>query len=230
MTRNPARSRPLSRNVRRLMRMARESPGNPNVEKVDRRFNEQELAYCDMQGRIFMAAVDKGLDMSDFSPIYMNSQLAGVIDYGFSRAGALEEDMLSSYLQLPVLMKSPALIVDVVMWLDKIVEGLGPGENAGLAVMRALDDAANPERIDESSVETVDDLADAYEYAYWLGYIYRYECHLHDESSRMVYGAFDEKFMRDLYRRLEMDDNVELVECAPEICRRMDELLRKKGA
>ena len=33
---NPARSRPLSRNVRRLMKMARESPANPNVEKIER--------------------------------------------------------------------------------------------------------------------------------------------------------------------------------------------------
>ena len=33
---NPARSRPLSRNVRRLMKMARESPMNPEVEKIER--------------------------------------------------------------------------------------------------------------------------------------------------------------------------------------------------
>ena len=31
MSRNPARSRPLSANVRRLMRMARETPLNPDV-------------------------------------------------------------------------------------------------------------------------------------------------------------------------------------------------------
>ena len=33
---NPARSRPLSRNVRRLMKMARESPANPEVKKIER--------------------------------------------------------------------------------------------------------------------------------------------------------------------------------------------------
>ena len=67
-------------------------------------------------------------------------------------------------------------------------------------------------------------LADDYEYAYWLGYIYRCECHLHDESSRMVYGAFSEAFMRDFYGKLAMDD-VALRDCAPEICRRLDALL-----
>ena len=58
---NPARSRPLSRNVKRLMRMARESPLNPDVEKISREFTERDLAYCDMQGSIFMAAVDRAL-------------------------------------------------------------------------------------------------------------------------------------------------------------------------
>ena len=33
---NPARSRPLSRNVRRLMKMALELPANPEVEKIER--------------------------------------------------------------------------------------------------------------------------------------------------------------------------------------------------
>ena len=37
-TRNPARSRPLSANVKRLMKMARESPVNPAVEKIERDF------------------------------------------------------------------------------------------------------------------------------------------------------------------------------------------------
>ena len=39
-------------------------------------------------------------------------------------------------------------------------------------------------------------------YAYWLGFIYRCECLLHEESSRMVYGAFSERIMRRAYREL----------------------------
>ncbi len=229
---NPARSRPLSRNVKRLMRMARESPLNPDVEKIEREFTERDLAYCDMQGSIFMAAVDRDIPMCEFAPVFMNSQLAGVIDYSFSRAGSMEEDDVSNYLRMPMLLKSPSVIVDTVMWLDKIVSGVDPGENVNLAIVKALndepDDAPPPQARDSPEPLPVPDvrkLADEYEYAYWLGYVYRCECHLHDESSRMVYGAFDETFMRDFYGNLAFDENTALAECALEICRRRDALL-----
>ena len=235
---NPARSRPLSRNVRRLMKMARESPANPEVEKIEREFTARDLAYCDMQGNIFMAAIDRGIPMETFAPVYMNSQLAGVIDYSFSVAGGMESDDISEFLRIPVLLKSPQLIVDVVMWLDQIVSGVDPGESANMAVVRAcLDDKAIQEtgqdtiHYGNSSGSVIDlpmdekALADLYEYAYWLGYIYRCECHMHDESSRMVYGAFNEQFMRDFYHQLSFDEETALIDCAPEICRRLDVLL-----
>ena len=235
-TRNPARSRPLSANVKRLMKMARESPVNPAVEKIERDFTTRDLAYCDMQGNIFMAAVDRGLTMREFAPIFMNSQLAGVIDYSFSRTGGMEEDDISNFLRIPLLMKSPSLIVDTVLWLNEIVSHTAPGESLNLAVVNALDKEepaeAEPARSPGSTELGVEPaeidvtaLADAYEYAYWLGYIYRCECHMHDESSRMVYGAFNESFMRNFYEKLALGDDVALTECAPEICRRMDALL-----
>lgn len=233
---NPARSRPLSRNVKRLMRMARESPLNPDVEKIEREFTERDLAYCDMQGSIFMAAVDRDIPMSEFAPVFMNSQLAGVIDYSFSCAGGMGEDDISNYLRMPVLLKSPSIIVDTVMWLNRIVSGVDPGESMNLAIVKALNDETDDETPDElpgqardsplpTGVPDIRKLADEYEYAYWLGYVYRYECHLHDESSRMVYGAFSEAFMRDFYGKLAFNEEVSLVECAPEICRRLDALL-----
>lgn len=233
---NPARSRPLSRNVKRLMRMARELPLNPDVEKIEREFTERDLAYCDMQGSIFMAAVDRDIPMSEFAPVFMNSQLAGVIDYSFSCAGGMEEDDISNYLRMPVLLKSPSIIVDTVMWLNRIVSGVDPGESMNLAIVKALNDETDDETPDElpgqardsplpTGVPDIRKLADEYEYAYWLGYVYRCECHLHDESSRMVYGAFSEAFMRDFYGRLAFNEEVSLVECAPEICRRLDALL-----
>ena len=134
IVKNPAKSRPLSANVRRLMKMARESPLNPNVEKIEREFTARDLAYCDMQGNIFMAAIDQGIAMHDFAPIFMNSQLAGVIDYSFSRAGGMEEDDIANYLRMPVLLKSPAIIVDTVMWLNEIVSRMNPGDNLNMAV------------------------------------------------------------------------------------------------
>ena len=119
---NPARSRPLSANVKRLMRLARESPHNPQVEKIQRPFTDRDWVYCDMQGSIFMAAVDRGVAMGEFAQIFMNSQLAGVIDYSFSCAGGMEEDDTSRLLQMPLLLKSPELIVDTVLWLDRMMD------------------------------------------------------------------------------------------------------------
>lgn len=239
---NPARSRPLSPNVRQLMKMARESPLNPNVEKIERDFTARDLAYCDMQGNIFMAAIDLGIPMSEFAPIYMNSQLAGVIDYSFSRAGGMEEDDIATYLRMPVLLQSPAIIVDTVMWLNEIVSHMNPGESLNMAVANALSNdelisaknGPEPEESVNAQLETdvkapaepdIETLADDYEYAYWLRYIYRCECHMHEESSRMVYGAFNEAFMRDFYGKLALGQDAILTECAPEICRRLDDLL-----
>lgn len=233
---NPAKARPLSANVRRLMRMARESPMNPNVEKINRRFSERDRAYCDMQGNIFMAALDRGVSMDTFAPLYMTSQLAGVMDHSFSVAGGMEEDSLSNLLQVPMLLKSPEMIVDVVIWLNNIVSQLDESKSANQAVV----EACIQERADTVSAAVeievdapdptvdVEALADEYEYAYWLGYIYRYECLLHDESSRMVYGAFSERFMRETYEQMFTGDagrDVALAECAEEICKRLDNLL-----
>ena len=138
--RNPARSRPLSANVKRLMRMARESPANPAVEKIERAFSTRDLAYCDMQGNIFMAAVDRGLKMSDFAPVFMNSQLAGVIDYSFSRAGGMEDglDALLATVQRP----SGVPVATVAV---------GGGANAALlaAQILAVEDAALAEKLAE---------------------------------------------------------------------------------
>ena len=225
MSRNPARSRPLSRNVKRLMRMARESPPNSAVEKVGREFSLRDLTFCDMQGSIFMAATDRGFRMEEFAPVFMNSQIAGVIDYSFSCAGGMEQDSVSDFLRMPLLLKSPNLIVDTVMWLDKVARGVDPGQSMGLAIVQALNNEEVQPETRELGEVSIDALADDYEYAYWLGYIYRCECLLHDESSRMVYGAFDEARMREFYEKITFDEDALLVECAPEICRRLDALL-----
>ena len=72
----------------------------------------------------------------------------------------------------------------------------------------------------------VDELA----YAYWLGYIYRCECLLHEESSRMVYGAFQERVMRMAYEELLRSPlgEADLVDSAVEICMELDRLLVEK--
>ena len=74
-SRNPAKSRPLSANVKRLMRLARASPQNRNVVKVGRQFSIRDLAYCNKQGSLFMEAASMGFAMRDFAPLYMTSQI-----------------------------------------------------------------------------------------------------------------------------------------------------------
>ena len=230
---NPARSRPLSKNVKRLMKLSREDPLNPNVTTISRKFEAKDYAYCDMQGSIFMAAIDRGIPMEDFVPCYMTSQLAGVIDHCFSCAAGMENDDISKVLQMPLLLKSPEVIVDVVIWLDEIVKKLDPEEPANTAVINAcmqesnLTEKEKEEKPSPLENLTVEKLADEYEYAYFLGYIYRCECLLHTESSRMVYGAFSEEFMRKTYQEMFSQGSGEtiLADCALEICRRLDMLL-----
>ena len=106
-SRNPAKSRPLSANVKRLMRLARASPQNSKVIKVARSFTARDLAYCHKQGALFMEAASMGFSMSDFAPLFMTSQLAGVFDVSFAAANGMENDELSNLLRIPLLLKNP---------------------------------------------------------------------------------------------------------------------------
>jgi len=100
-SRNPAKSRPLSANIKRLMQLARASPQNPDVIKVSRPFTERDLAYCHKQGNLFMEAASMGFSMEDFAPLFMTSQLAGVFDVSFSASSGMENDALSNLLRIP---------------------------------------------------------------------------------------------------------------------------------
>ena len=135
MSRNPSRSRPLSDNVKRLMAQARESPENPNVIKIQRPLTARDYIYCDMQGNIFMAAIDLGYNIHDFARVYMNSQVAGVIDHSFSEAGA--DDEITGFLRIPMILKSPEQIVTICMWLEEVVAHMTPEDNPRMAVLAA---------------------------------------------------------------------------------------------
>ncbi|MBR3367833.1 MAG: hypothetical protein IKG66_08625 [Lachnospiraceae bacterium] len=239
--RNPARARPLSNNVKRLMRESRASPQNPDVVKSGRTLGEKDLAFCDMQGCIFMCAVDRGIDMSLFAPLFMNSQLSALIDFSFFHPGCQGAEV--EYLKIPLLLKSPELIVDVLLWIEGIVANKEADETARAALVNALSketsDAESGEENDHSVIvaddgrlialeerdsRDIDELTARYEYAYLLGYIYRYESLLHEEASRMVYAVMDEPFMRKTFDQMDLDD-VNLADCAGEICQRLDQLI-----
>ena len=233
---NPAKARPLSANVKRLMRSSRAAPDNPDIIVSQRDFTTRDLAYCDHQGNIFMAAVDRGIPMKTFAPLYMLSQIAGIMDYSFSCAGGIDSDQLSLLLNVPILLKSPDVIVDTLVWLNNEIVRLQSSKALDLALMKTVmsDQPSPPPQEGHKDMvipdflpvnADVDQLADEYEYAYFLGYVYRYECLLHDESSRMVYGAFPEKILRNAYDRLAYDDLLEsmaLSTSVSEICRQLD--------
>ena len=133
-----------------------------------------------------------------------------------------------------MLLKSPDLIVDVLLWIEGIVRKLSDDESPRAAIVREVNSDA-PEVVDapfypdteDSDFTDISALAEKYAYAYWLGYIYRYESLLHEEASRMVFEVLDECIMRETYEQLDFGD-ANLSECAPEICRRLDLLIINK--
>ena len=230
-SRDPAKSRPLSANVKRLMRLARASPQNENVIKVARRFTNRDLAYCHKQGNLIMEAASMGFSMDEFAPRFMTSQLAGVFDVSFAAANGMENDGLSNLLRIPMLLKNPETIVEALYWIDDVVSNAEDGENKSLLLSQAY--GAERLRLPPALAALPDEPnrdADALAFAYWLGYIYRCECLLHEESSRMVYGAFDETIMRRAYAQLLRSPAGQrnLIDSAVEICEELDRLLVEK--
>ncbi len=230
-SKNPAKSRPLSPNVKRLMRLARASPQNRNVVKVGRQFSIRDLAYCNKQGSLFMEAASMGFAMRDFAPLYMTSQIAGIFDVYFSTSNGVGSNELFDLLQIPLLLKSPETVVEALYWIDDIIERAEEGENKSLLISQAYDAETLKlppalAELPEEPNRNVDELA----YAYWLGYIYRCECLMHEESSRMVYGAFSEEIMREAYKKLLASPmgQRDLVDSAVEICEELDRFLVEK--
>jgi hypothetical protein len=137
--------------------------------------------------------------------------------------------------------------VDVLLWIEGIVAKKDKDETARAALVNALSkdtsdsvESEEPGRenrnviiaengtliaVDDSISDIdLDELTARYEYAYLLGYIYRYESLLHEEASRMVYAVLDEPFLRETFDQMDLDD-VNLADCAGEICERLDQLI-----
>lgn len=256
MSRDPARSQPLSANVKRIMRAARMSPQNPKVVKMAHQFEVRDYVYCDMQGSIFMEAAMKGRPMEEFAPLWMNSQMAGIFDVSFASAGGMETDKFANMLRIPLLLKTPEKIVDTLYWVNMVVRDQG---NKAMALYQAMIGLPDGEVPDMSSVRLPYELMDRarrelanssdkprypppseyhveqmeapdlshMEYAYWLGFIYRCESMLHEESSHMVYGAFDEAFMWEYYQEYlkREESEKDLSETAVDICMDIDRIL-----
>lgn len=231
ISKNPARSRPLSANVKRLMRLARASPQNAAVIKFGRKFSIRDLTYCSKQGALFMEAAFMGLKMEDFAPTFMTSQIAGIFDVFFTTGPGGEggnSEELFHMMQIPLFLKSPKTVVETLYWIDDIVSRTVGTQNKSLVLTRAYeaDTLTLPSALKGLPSEPNRDVEEL-TYAYWLGYIYRCECLMHEESSRMVYGAFPEPVMRKAYEKLVESPLGErkLSESAVDICAELDRFL-----
>ena len=105
-SRNPAKSRPLSANVKRLMRLARASPQNSQVIKVARQFTGRDLAYCHKQGNLFMEAASiefnhSGIPDDELKPEEFN-------DYQLAVLKALPPER-----QAPIRRGCPVSVIDL---------------------------------------------------------------------------------------------------------------------
>ena len=230
MSRDPARSRPLSANVKRMMWLERAAPRNTKVLNAERIWTENDYIYCHKQGQLFMEAAAMGFSMESFVPLYMNSQLAGVIDYNFSTSNGAGHG-LCDLLKIPALLQNPRSIVESLYWIEEILEAAEATENKSLLLAHAYEAEIKhtPKallELPENENSNIDELS----YAYWLGYIYRCECIMHDESSRMVYSAFTEQIMHEAYENVVNSpmNTRNLSDCAKEICADLDRLLVEK--
>lgn len=227
MSRDPSKSRPLSANVKRMMWLERAAPENSKVLNAQKAFTDKDKIYCHKQGKLFMEAAAMGFKMEDFVPLYMNSQLAGVLDYCFSCSA---ETALTGLLQIPVLLQNPRTIIESLYWIEDIVSKAKETDNKSLILSKAYEAEVKhtPKALLELPPTENTDIEEL-SYAYWLGYIYRCECVIHDESSRMVYSAFDEAVMHSAYKEIiQTFDKDNLSECAKEICACLDKLLVEK--
>lgn len=176
MSRDPAKSRPLSENVKRMMWLERAAPRNQNVLNAQRVWTENDTIYCQKQGKLFMEAAAMGFPMSSFVPLYMTSQLAGVIDYNFSSSNGVGS-ALEDLLQIPALMQNPRSIIESLYWIEEILENADETENKSMLLAHAYEaDMRHTPKALLALPETENSNIDELSYAYWLGYIYRCEC------------------------------------------------------
>lgn len=168
MSRNPAKSRPLSENVKRMMWLERAAPRNQNVLNAQRIWTENDTIYCQKQGNLFMEAAAMGFTMESFVPLYMTSQLAGVIDYNFSSSNGVGS-ALEELLQIPALMQNPRSIIESLYWIEEILENADESENKSMILARAYEaERKHTPKALLALPETENSNIEELSYAYWL--------------------------------------------------------------
>ena len=167
------------------------------IERIPRAITDAELSLCDRQGQVFSQARQYGLDPNRYADLFMNSPVASLLDGGCAHAGLDQGETLAAY---PLLAVTADDLFKTTLTLARSDK---PDAESGLSALEGV----------------------SQDYAYWLGYMYRYRQLLSCVPSRFVVRELPEPFMRDLYQRLREAGEITLPDSAPEICRRI-ELLR----
>ena len=182
------------------------------IETISREITEHDLYYCHLQGMIFRTAAEQKISMGWFSRKYMYSRVTMRMESECAQAGTRKG--LELTFSSPLSMNSPETIVEMVLRLDRLPERKA-GEKKLSELMASGELDLTETDVERSEMENPD-------YAYWLGYVYRYEAFLHDESSRNIFERLKESFMREFYDRISKTGNIQLPEHAAQICQRID--------
>jgi hypothetical protein len=184
------------------------------VEKIPRIFNEHDQVYCDMQGQIFRAGINMGVRTEVFADAFMHSRITAVMDYDCTRTSARQENVFDSL----ILMEEPQAVADLVMMMIRI-----PARKAGSKTIQEMMKEDGTLML-EARFEPESDKRDDPVYAYWLGYIYRYECFLRNECSLDIYNRYSEQLLHNFYMQATEVGEIHLPEDAAEICSRIERL------
>lgn len=196
----------------------------------------RELTEAEQQIKDELDGVDRSKqDLDEQSEIIRTFQVVSGdmfsrIDYNFSTSNGANH-ALADLLQIPALLEKPRTIIESLYWIEEILEKAEDGENKSLILAKAYE--ADMKHTPKALLElpkTENSNIEELSYAYWIGYIYRCECIMHDESSRMVYSAFTEDIMRKAYTKVVNSsmNQRNLSDCAKEICAELDRLLVEK--
>ena len=188
------------------------------VEKIPRNFTEHDHVYCDMQGQIFRAGINMGVRIRQFTDAFMMSRVTAVMDYDCSRTAGSEENVFNSL----ILMEEPRAVADLVMMMTRI-----PARKAGDRTIQEMLKEDGTLKLDARFEPTSDERDDPV-YAYWLGYIYRYECLLRSECSLDIYARYSEELLHDFYVQASSAGEMRLPEDAAEICSRIERMRTEK--
>lgn len=172
-----------------------------------------------------------GFSMEEFAPLFMTSQLAGVFDVSFAAANGMENDELSNLLRIPMLLKSPEVIVEALYWIDDIVSKAEDDQNKSLLLSQAYEAERLrlPPALAELPKNPIEMWTSCPTPIGWAIFTAVNACSTKSPAGWYM-GAFEEPIMHRAYQELLRSPLGEgnLIDSAVEICMELDRLLVEK--